>query len=471
MGLHHIPLLQGAAEGSGMHRADVGVEQASAVQLTQDAHDAARAMHIFHVVFLRCRRYLGEAGHTAREAVDVLHGEVDASLAGSGQQVQHRVAGAAHGDVQRHGVFEGLECGDIARQHRGIILLVVALAQFDGKAASAQEQLFAIGVGGEQGAVAGQREAQGFGQAVHRVGGEHAGTGTAGGAGGALHLVHFGIGVVAVAGFDHRVDQIHLAELAVPLHLAGFHRAAGNEDHGDVEAHRRHQHAWGDLVAVGDAHHGIGAVAVHHVFHAVGDQVAAGQRIQHAAMAHGDAVIDGNGVELLGHAAGGLDLAGHHLAQILEVHMAGHELGEGVHHGDDGLAEIAILHAGGAPQGAGAGHVAAVGRGAGTVVGHGRTPGTCGQPVILGPVHAMPADRVGVPSGWMQGGVLGQGNPWPSTHATMAPQMPDWTPTRREGEASGALRRYSFLVEMYSTASLAPCTASRCLPFATGGIA
>jgi hypothetical protein len=39
---------------------------------------------------------------------------------------------------------------------------------------------------------------------------------------------------------------------------------------------------------------------------------------------------------------------------------AGHELGEGVHHGDDGLVEVAILHAGGAPQGTCAGHVAAV---------------------------------------------------------------------------------------------------------------
>ena len=66
-------------------------------------------------------------------------------------------------------------------------------------------------------------------------------------------------------------------------------------------------------------------------------------------MAHGDAVIDRDGVELLGHTARLFHLPGHHLAQILEVHMARHELGEGVDDGDDRLAEILILHAGGAP--------------------------------------------------------------------------------------------------------------------------
>mgnify|MGYP000544123160 CR=1 FL=1 len=58
------------------------------------------------------------------------------------------------------------------------------------------------------------------------------------------------------------------------------------------------------------------------------------------------------------------------LAKVLQVDMPRHELGEAVYDRDDRLAEIAILHAGRAPQGAGAGHVAAVGGSAGTVDGH-----------------------------------------------------------------------------------------------------
>ena len=103
---------------------------------------------------------------------------------------------------------------------------------------------------------------------------------------------------------------------------------------------------------------------VDHVFDAVGDELARRQRIEHAVMAHGDAVVDGDGVELLGDAAGRLDLARDQLAEVLQVHVARHELGEGVDHRDDRLAEIAVLHAGGAPEAARAGHVAAMGGGA-----------------------------------------------------------------------------------------------------------
>ncbi len=61
----------------------------------------------------------------------------------------------------------------------------------------------------------------------------------------------------------------------------------------------------------------------------------------------------------------------HHLAEILEMHMARDKLGKAVGDGDDGLAEIAVLHASRTPQAAGAGHVAAVSGGAGAVGGHG----------------------------------------------------------------------------------------------------
>ena len=80
-------------------------------------------------------------------------------------------------------------------------------------------------------------------------------------------------------------------------------------------------------------------------------------------MTHGDAVVDGDGIEFLGDAASSLDLAGDELAKILKVHVAGHELGERVHHRNNRLAKIAVLHARRAPEAAGTGHVAAVGGG------------------------------------------------------------------------------------------------------------
>ena len=51
---------------------------------------------------------------------------------------------------------------------------------FDDLAAGLQEQLLTVGVGGDDGAVAGQAEAQGLDQAIHGIRGEHPGAGAAG---------------------------------------------------------------------------------------------------------------------------------------------------------------------------------------------------------------------------------------------------------------------------------------------------
>ena len=107
------------------------------------------------MVLLRVGRYLAQLGHNAREAVNVGHGEVDASFLGDGQQVQDGVGGATHGDVQRDAVLEGLEAHG-ARQHRFVILLVVLTGQFHDAVTGALEQLFAVGVGCHHRAVAGQ---------------------------------------------------------------------------------------------------------------------------------------------------------------------------------------------------------------------------------------------------------------------------------------------------------------------------
>ena len=284
--------------------------------------------------------------------------------------MQHGVGRAAHGDVERHGVLERLEAGDRARQRGLVIVLVVAAGEIDDEMAGLDEQALAVGVGGHDRAVAGQREAERLGEAVHGVGGEHARAGAAGRAGVALQRLHLLVGIMLVGRRDHRVDEVDRFDLALDLDLAGLHRPARDENGGNVEPQRRHQHARRDLVAVGDADQRVGAMCVDHVFDAVGDEFARGQGIEHSVVAHGDAVIDRDGVELLGDAAGRLDLARDELAEILQMHVTRHELREGVGDGDDRLAEVAFLDPRGAPQAAGAGHVAAVSGGSRAIGGH-----------------------------------------------------------------------------------------------------
>ncbi len=80
-------------------------------------------------------------------------------------------------------------------------------------------------------------------------------------------------------------------------------------------------------------------------------------------MAHRDAVVDGDGVEFGAPAARGVDHLLHPLANLVQVDVPGHELGEAVDDGDDGLFEISLAHSVGAPEGARACHAASVGRG------------------------------------------------------------------------------------------------------------
>ena len=91
-----------------------------------------------------------------------------------------------------------------------------------------------------------------------------------------------------------------------------------------------------------------------------------GQRVEHPAVAHRDAVVHGDRVELPRHPARLTDRAGDEVADVLEVHVTGHELRVGVRDRDDRAAEVVVAHAGGAPEGAGSGGVAAVGGHAGT---------------------------------------------------------------------------------------------------------
>jgi hypothetical protein len=64
---------------------------------------------------------------------------------------------------------------------------------------------------------------------------------------------------------------------------------------------------------------------------------------------HGDAVVDRDGVELDPPAAVGVDDLLGALPDVVQVHVAGHELREAVRNRDDGLSEIPVGHSRGAP--------------------------------------------------------------------------------------------------------------------------
>ena len=175
--------------------------------------------------------------------VEQVQGQVDPGLPGDGRHVEHGVGGAAQGHVHGHGVDEGLQGGDIPGQDLAVHQVHDLQAGFLGQTDAGR-------VHRGDGAVAGQGQAQGFGQAVHGIGGEHAGAGAAAGAGafGQLLQVVFAdlAGLDRAHAFKDR-DQVHF----LAPEAAGQHGAAADQDGRDIEPQGRHEHAGDDLVAVG----------------------------------------------------------------------------------------------------------------------------------------------------------------------------------------------------------------------------
>ena len=141
--------------------------------------------------------------------------------------------------------------------------------------------------------------------------------------------------------------------------LARLHGAARNKDHGNVEAHGCKEHPRGDLVTVGNAHHGVRAMSLHHVLHRVGNQFAGREGIKHPLMTHSDTVINSNRVELFGNAPGLDNRIRNQFAHVAQVNVTWNELGEGVDDSNDRLTKVIVTHTRCAPQGASASHVAA----------------------------------------------------------------------------------------------------------------
>ncbi len=90
-------------------------------------------------------------------------------------------------------------------------------------------------------------------------------------------------------------------------------------------------------------------MGVDHIFNGVGNHLARGEGVEHSVVSHGDAVVDGYGVEFGGEASETFDLGFHYLSGFMQMGVAGDELREGVDNGNYRTAELLGFHASGAP--------------------------------------------------------------------------------------------------------------------------
>src|SRR5690606_34059862 len=136
-------------------------------------------------------------------------------------------------------------------------------------------------------------------------------------------------------------DADDVQVLAFPL--ARQDGAAVHIDGGHVGAQHAHQAAGHVLVAAADDDHAVHPLALHAGLDAVGDDLAADQRVLHALGAHGHAVGDGGRAEDLRVAAGLADALDGGVGELLQARVAGRDGPVAVGHAHHRLAEVAFL--------------------------------------------------------------------------------------------------------------------------------
>ena len=298
-----------------------GVKKTKLRQLVHDHRHAADGVQVDERAWAG-RLELDQVRRAGRSRVPVVHGDGASRLHGNRGKVEHRVRGAAEGHVALHGVVDGGGSDDVLDAD-------ALLQQLHDLHAGVLGQAQTLRVNGGDGSVAGKRDAQGLAQAVHGVGGEHAGAGSAGGAGGVLE-----IGQVVLAhspsldladSVKERVEVGGGAVVATAL-VTREHGAAGHKDRGDIDAKGPQNHARDNLVAVGDADRGVELVAMHCDLEAVGDSLTRHEAVVHTVVVHGDAVADTDRRDLDGDSAGHVNARLDGIGNLVEVVVAGDDV-------------------------------------------------------------------------------------------------------------------------------------------------
>ena len=116
------------------------------------------------------------------------------------------------------------------------------------------------------------------------------------------------------------------------------------KDRGAIQAGEG-DHAAGHVLVAADGNQAVEAFGRNGGLDGVRDHVSGDEAVTHALGAHGDAVGDGNGAEVDGFAAIGVDAIACVAGEVAEVHVAGSQVAWGAGNADLRLFEIGIFEA------------------------------------------------------------------------------------------------------------------------------
>ena len=292
----------------------------------EDALDAACLVEV-HAGDVAVGNHVADDGQLGGSLGDLGPGDGEAQLGRDGGQVEQGVERTADGGEDGHGVIEGGLRHDVAG-------LDAATDELDhGGAGLAGDEATLSGGSGLQRA-AGDLHAQGLAQAAHGVGGAQERADARAGVVLQRALDDLELGGLATQEAGAQV----LGEAGLDLVVAG---TGGHERGGQVDARGGHEQTGDDLVAAAHVDDAVKAVLTHDLGLAgVGDDLAMGEAVVHAGVTLGQAVADGDGVELDRLTAGLEDALLDLLGELAQGLVARADLVPAVSDGDQGLVGV-----------------------------------------------------------------------------------------------------------------------------------
>ena len=265
----------------------------------------------------------------------VINSPLHICCVGNRQKVQHGVGRAAGGHDDCHGVFNGLAGHDIAR----FDVFFDGFDQDFGRLFG-RVHLFIMGVG--HGAGVGQGNTQGFKRTGHGVGGVHAAAGARSRDGALFNFVEIEVTEVARSVLAHRFK--HADDIEVLAFVAsGKNGAAVDINRRHIGPKHAHEAAGHVFIAAPHDQDSVHPLALDTGFDAIGNHLAADQRVLHAFGAHGHAIRDRGRTKNLGVTTRFFNAFYSRIGEFLQAAVARGDGAVAVCHTDHGFFEVAFL--------------------------------------------------------------------------------------------------------------------------------
>ena len=154
-----------AGNGLAIHGEGITMQQARSQKALHHHRQTACVVEVFHQVLARWHQ-VDDGGNVAPQGVPIVQREWDAHAARNGNQMDHRIGGAANGAADADGVFKSFAGENVGQAD-------IAIDQVDNVPAGTLGQLIAARIHGGDRSVFRQAYAHGFDQTGHGGGCSH----------------------------------------------------------------------------------------------------------------------------------------------------------------------------------------------------------------------------------------------------------------------------------------------------------